>query len=55
MTFDRPDSKPLRSPIVQGQLVFGEFCLDLGRAMLLRDESPVPLTPKAFSVLQYVA
>jgi pimeloyl-ACP methyl ester carboxylesterase/DNA-binding winged helix-turn-helix (wHTH) protein len=38
-----------------GQLVFGDFCLDLGRAALLQGASPVSLTPKAFSVLEYLA
>jgi pimeloyl-ACP methyl ester carboxylesterase/DNA-binding winged helix-turn-helix (wHTH) protein len=48
MTFDvrTPPSKTL---------VFGEFALDLGRAMLLQQGSPVSLTPKAFSVLEYLA
>ena len=55
MTFDAPDSTPLRSTPTPGQLVFGEFCLDLGRATLLRGHSPVSLTPKASSVLQYLA
>jgi pimeloyl-ACP methyl ester carboxylesterase/DNA-binding winged helix-turn-helix (wHTH) protein len=38
-----------------GQLVFGDFCLDLGRATLLQGAAPVALTPKAFSVLEYLA
>jgi pimeloyl-ACP methyl ester carboxylesterase/DNA-binding winged helix-turn-helix (wHTH) protein len=38
-----------------GTLVFGEFSLDLGRATLLHHASPVSLTPKAFSVLEYLA
>jgi pimeloyl-ACP methyl ester carboxylesterase/DNA-binding winged helix-turn-helix (wHTH) protein len=45
MTFDAPP----------GTLVFGEFRLDLGRATLLRHGTPVSLTPKAFSVLEYLA
>jgi pimeloyl-ACP methyl ester carboxylesterase/DNA-binding winged helix-turn-helix (wHTH) protein len=38
-----------------GTLVFGEFSLDLGRATLLHHGSTVPLTPKALSVLEYLA
>ncbi len=38
-----------------GTLIFGDFALDLGRATLLHDGLPVSLTPKAFSVLQYLA
>jgi pimeloyl-ACP methyl ester carboxylesterase/DNA-binding winged helix-turn-helix (wHTH) protein len=36
-------------------VMFGEFALDPGRATLLRDGSPVSLTPKAFAVLEYLA
>lgn len=36
-------------------LVFGEFRLDCGRAVLVRHDSPVSLTPKAFGVLEYLA
>ena len=31
---------------------FGEFVLDTGEKVLLRDQKPVPVTPKAFLVLQ---
>jgi pimeloyl-ACP methyl ester carboxylesterase/DNA-binding winged helix-turn-helix (wHTH) protein/class 3 adenylate cyclase len=48
MTFD-----PRTSP--SGTLVFGDFSLDLGRATLLHHGSPVSLTPKALSVLEYLA
>jgi pimeloyl-ACP methyl ester carboxylesterase len=37
-----------------GTLAFGEFFLDLARGALLRGGSPVSLTPKAFSVLEYL-
>jgi pimeloyl-ACP methyl ester carboxylesterase/DNA-binding winged helix-turn-helix (wHTH) protein len=37
-----------------GTLGFGEFSLDLTRGTLLHDGAPVPLTPKAFSVLEYL-
>jgi pimeloyl-ACP methyl ester carboxylesterase len=36
-------------------LTFGEFRLDAGRGELLRGVATVPLTPKAFSLLQYLA
>ena len=49
-----PDARP-RSASPAGTLVFGEFCLDQSNATLLRDGSPVSLTPKAFSVLAYLA
>jgi pimeloyl-ACP methyl ester carboxylesterase/DNA-binding winged helix-turn-helix (wHTH) protein len=57
MMFDAPPASHAqpRSKTQSGTLVFGEFCLDLGRATLLRGNSPVSLTPKAFSVLQYLA
>ena len=56
MTFDAPDSSAhSRSQTPPGTLVFGEFQLDLARATLLRHGSPVPLTPKAFGVLEYLA
>jgi pimeloyl-ACP methyl ester carboxylesterase/DNA-binding winged helix-turn-helix (wHTH) protein len=45
----------MRSETSPGQLVFGDFCLDMGRATLLQGASPVSLTPKAFSVLEYLA
>src|SRR5687767_12451893 len=48
MTFDHDAAPP-------GTLVFGEFSLDLGRATLLHHAAPVSLTPKAFSVLEYLA
>ena len=35
--------------------VFGEFRLEQANATLLRHTSPVSLTPKAFSVLEYLA
>ena len=34
---------------------FGPFRLDPASGLLLKDGVPVPLTPKAFSVLQYLA
>jgi pimeloyl-ACP methyl ester carboxylesterase len=34
---------------------FGEFRLDARSGQLYRNDAPVPLTPKAFSVLQYLA
>ncbi len=34
---------------------FGQFVLDLGRRTLTRADSPVPLTPKAFDVLLFLA
>jgi pimeloyl-ACP methyl ester carboxylesterase/DNA-binding winged helix-turn-helix (wHTH) protein len=36
-------------------LVFGEFALDRTNASLLRGNTPVALTPRAFSVLEYLA
>jgi pimeloyl-ACP methyl ester carboxylesterase/DNA-binding winged helix-turn-helix (wHTH) protein len=37
-----------------GTFVFGEFSLDMSRGTLLHRGSAVPLTPKAFSVLEYL-
>src|SRR5262245_22969058 len=37
------------------RLSFGNFRLDAKSGQLFRDTSPVPLAPKAFSVLQYLA
>ena len=34
---------------------FGPFRLDPASGLLLKDGAPVPLTPKAFSVLHYLA
>jgi pimeloyl-ACP methyl ester carboxylesterase/DNA-binding winged helix-turn-helix (wHTH) protein len=48
MTFDHDAAPP-------GILVFGEFSLDLSRGALLHRGAPVSLTPKAFSVLEYLA
>ena len=36
-------------------LVFGDFRLDPVSGHLYRGEAPVPLTPKAFAVLQHLA
>jgi DNA-binding winged helix-turn-helix (wHTH) protein/tetratricopeptide (TPR) repeat protein len=36
-------------------LEFGPFLLDLSREMLLRDGQPVPLRPKAYALLRYLA
>jgi len=36
-------------------LSFGEYRLDVESGQLYRDTTPVPLTPKAFAVLQYLA
>ena len=36
-------------------LQFGEFTLDIGERVLLRNGRPVPLTPKAFDVLAVLA
>ena len=48
-----PQSEPRRvSPAAT--FVFGEFRLDQRSAMLLKDTAPVPLTPKAFSALEYL-
>lgn len=49
-----PHAKPPRAaqPVT---FVFGEFRLDQANATLLKDSSPVSLTPKAFSVLEYLA
>ena len=56
MTFDAPESHAQpRSQTVPGTLVFGEFRLDPGRATLFRGNTPVSLTPKALSVLDYLA
>src|SRR5690349_8229938 len=49
-----------------GKIVFGQFCLDRGQGRLLaravgeggeagRAAEPVPLTPKAFDLLAYLA
>lgn len=45
-----------RSPVTSGSvLTFGEHCLDPERGHLYRGASTVPLTPKAFTLLQYLA
>ena len=44
---DQPGSGP--------QIVFPPFRLDLDTQRLLRGSNPVPLTPKAFAVLQFLA
>ncbi len=48
-----PPTQPLDAPAAT--LVFGEFSLDRGNASLLRGTTPVSLTPRAFSVLEYLA
>jgi pimeloyl-ACP methyl ester carboxylesterase/DNA-binding winged helix-turn-helix (wHTH) protein/class 3 adenylate cyclase len=56
MTFDavaRHTRLPSTSP--PATFVFGEFRLDQANATLLRHDLPVALTPKAFSVLEYLA
>ena len=45
-------STPLSS---DAGLSFGEFRLDAGSGQLYRYDTPVPLTPKAFAVLGYLA
>jgi pimeloyl-ACP methyl ester carboxylesterase/DNA-binding winged helix-turn-helix (wHTH) protein len=56
MRLDAPRSLvSVPSTPLPGQLVFGDFCLDLGRATLFQGAAPVSLTPKAFSVLEYLA
>lgn len=56
MTVDSasPYAKPPRA-VQTATFVFGDFRLDQANATLLKDSSPVPLTPKAFSVLEYLA
>jgi pimeloyl-ACP methyl ester carboxylesterase/DNA-binding winged helix-turn-helix (wHTH) protein len=56
MEFEAPSShSQIRSASPAGTFVFGEFRLDQTNAVLLRNTSPVSLTPKAFSVLEYLA
>ena len=45
-------STPLSS---DAGLSFGEFRLDAGSGQLYRNDAPVPLTPKAYAVLGYLA
>jgi pimeloyl-ACP methyl ester carboxylesterase/DNA-binding winged helix-turn-helix (wHTH) protein len=40
---------------VSDTLTFGDYCLDAGRGQLYRAGHPVPLAPKAFALLQYMA
>lgn len=56
MTVDSasPHAKPSRASQTS-TFVFGEFRLELANATLLKDATPVALTPKAFSVLEYLA
>ena len=39
----------------QTEFVFKPFCLDAINDRLLRDGKPIHLTPKAFSLLRYLA
>jgi pimeloyl-ACP methyl ester carboxylesterase/DNA-binding winged helix-turn-helix (wHTH) protein len=56
MEFEAPSSHSQpRTASPAGTFVFGEFRLDQTNAVLLRNTSPVSLTPKAFSVLEYLA
>src|SRR4051812_48607560 len=43
------------SQTVSQAIVFGPFHLDRANARLLRGGAPVPVTPKAFDVLHYLA
>ena len=45
-------STPLTS---DAGLTFGEFRLDTASGQLFRNDAPIPLTPKAFAVLEYLA
>lgn len=56
MTFDAA-ARHARLPTASHPVtfVFGEFRLDQANATLLRHDAPVALTPKAFSVLEYLA
>jgi pimeloyl-ACP methyl ester carboxylesterase/DNA-binding winged helix-turn-helix (wHTH) protein len=56
MTFDtHAPPAQRRSPAATETLVFGDCRLDLANATLLCHGIPVSLTPKAFSVLEYLA
>ena len=39
---------------VEDTVCFGEFCLDFANACVWRGSQPLLLTPKAFTVLQYL-
>jgi pimeloyl-ACP methyl ester carboxylesterase/DNA-binding winged helix-turn-helix (wHTH) protein len=45
-------STPLKS---DAGLTFGEFRVDAASGQLFRNDAPVPLTPKAFAVLEFLA
>jgi DNA-binding winged helix-turn-helix (wHTH) protein len=48
--------KEIKSSLGDGYLYrFGHFALDSRRRTLSRDDSPIPLTPKAFDVLLFLA
>jgi pimeloyl-ACP methyl ester carboxylesterase/DNA-binding winged helix-turn-helix (wHTH) protein len=55
MSHDGPAPATSRGTTPPGTLVFGPFTLDRGRATLLHQGAPIPLTPKAYSVLEYLA
>jgi pimeloyl-ACP methyl ester carboxylesterase len=42
-------------PVSDAGLTFGEFRVDALSGQLFRNDTPIPLTPKAFAVLQYLA
>ena len=55
MTSEAPVPQPNAHDTAAATLVFGEFSLDRSNASLLRGTTPVSLTPRAFSVLEYLA